>query len=268
MNLDVLYDIYNNSISKNKLTKADFKAKFKEKSYNIFLYQDKAFFIRDKNVILLLCVKEDYKNQGIGSSLLKKCEEDIKREGYNRAKLGVLSNNAFLKGVPFQTNEFMFFDNRGYEDTKIISDNLFSVDMNFKTNPDVTVEYLKSKDYPMFKMYYDLYDYKLLDNIDMEKPIIIARDKSQYIGFCQIDEIRFADFEDKIGLVTNLFILPKYRKTEEGYSILEFIKNEFKNKEIKNFEIINFNSSLLEKNISGKEYVKYYVGSKDLHGER
>ena len=32
MNLDVLYDIYNNSISKNKLTKADFKAKFKEKS--------------------------------------------------------------------------------------------------------------------------------------------------------------------------------------------------------------------------------------------
>ena len=30
MNLDVLYDIYNNRISKNKLTKADFKANFKE----------------------------------------------------------------------------------------------------------------------------------------------------------------------------------------------------------------------------------------------
>ena len=41
--------------------------------------------------------------------------------------------------------------------------------------------------------------------------------------------------------------IPKYRKTEEGYSLLEFIKNEYKNKEIKNFEIINFNSSLLEK---------------------
>ena len=55
--------------------------------------------IVNKNTILLLVVDKDYRNRGIGTDLLNKCEELIIKNGFNEIKLGV-GFNYLMPGVP------------------------------------------------------------------------------------------------------------------------------------------------------------------------
>ena len=48
-----------------------------------------AVAIVNKNTIYLLCVDKKYRNQGIGNSLLKECEDFIKQNGYDNIVVGV-----------------------------------------------------------------------------------------------------------------------------------------------------------------------------------
>lgn len=56
-----------------------------------------------KNTILLLVVDEKYRNRGIGSELLKQCEETILGSGYDNAVLGV-GSDYLMPGVPTRKN--------------------------------------------------------------------------------------------------------------------------------------------------------------------
>ena len=83
-----------------------------------------------KNTILLLCVEEAYRNQGIGSRLLKQSEEIIRDAGYDEAVVGV-GEDYLTPGVPTSKryapaeNERLsedvneaassFFEKRGYQ---------------------------------------------------------------------------------------------------------------------------------------------------------
>jgi len=83
-----------------------------------------------KNTILLLCVEEAYRNQGIGSRLLKQSEEIIRDAGYDEAVVGV-GDEYLTPGVPTSKryapaeNERLsegvneaassFFEKRGYQ---------------------------------------------------------------------------------------------------------------------------------------------------------
>lgn len=55
--------------------------------------------IVNKNTILLLVVDKNYRNQGIGTDLLNKCEDLIIKNGFNEIKLGV-GFNYLMPGVP------------------------------------------------------------------------------------------------------------------------------------------------------------------------
>lgn len=57
------------------------------------------FAIVNQNTILLLIVSEDYRNQGIGSKLLDKCEKSILSKGYDKVILGV-GFDYLMPGVP------------------------------------------------------------------------------------------------------------------------------------------------------------------------
>lgn len=83
-----------------------------------------------QNAILLLVVDETYRNRGIGSELLKQCEETILDSGYDHAVLGV-GFDYLMPGVPTskkyaesvhenlcpEVNDqaSTFFEKRGYE---------------------------------------------------------------------------------------------------------------------------------------------------------
>ncbi|MDE5696562.1 MAG: GNAT family N-acetyltransferase [Lachnospiraceae bacterium] len=86
--------------------------------------------IVNKNAILLLAVDEKYRNLGIGSELLKKCEDTIVNHGYDNAVLGV-GFDYLMPGVPtskkytesvhenlcpqVDDKASTFFEKRGYE---------------------------------------------------------------------------------------------------------------------------------------------------------
>lgn len=57
------------------------------------------FAIVNRNTILLLIVDEDYRNKGIGSKLLDKCEKSILSKGYDKVILGV-GFDYLMPGVP------------------------------------------------------------------------------------------------------------------------------------------------------------------------
>ena len=55
--------------------------------------------IVNKNTILLLVVDKDYRNKGIGTELLNKCEDIIIKNGFKEIVLGV-GFNYLMPGVP------------------------------------------------------------------------------------------------------------------------------------------------------------------------
>lgn len=85
--------------------------------------------IVNKNTILLLVVDKEYRNKGIGNSLLQECEAAIKKNGYNKIVLGI-GFNYLMPGVPtskkytssihenldsmVDDNASTFFEKRGY----------------------------------------------------------------------------------------------------------------------------------------------------------
>ena len=101
--------------------------------------------------ILLLVVDQDYRGQGIGSELLSECEDAIRRNGFNRAILGV-GFNYLMPGVPtskrwapsvherldplVNTLASDFFEHRGYEHAWGEC-NCFDMRMQLKDFPDI-----------------------------------------------------------------------------------------------------------------------------------
>lgn len=87
------------------------------------------FAIVNMNTILLLIVDKDYRNQGIGTRLLEKCEQSIISKGYDKVVLGV-GFDYLMPGVPTSEkytnschenldplvngNASSFFEKRGY----------------------------------------------------------------------------------------------------------------------------------------------------------
>lgn len=59
----------------------------------------------NQNTILLLCVNKEYRNQGIGTSLLKESEDYIKKQGYKEVNIGV-GYDYLMPGVP--TNKMVY----------------------------------------------------------------------------------------------------------------------------------------------------------------
>ena len=58
-----------------------------------------AVCVINKNNILMLCVNKEYRNQGIGSDLLKNAEQYIKQQGFTEITIGV-GDDYLMPGVP------------------------------------------------------------------------------------------------------------------------------------------------------------------------
>ena len=58
-----------------------------------------------KNTILMLCVSGKFRNNGLGTRLLKNSEEFIEKCGYNEINIGV-GENYLMPGIPMETKPY------------------------------------------------------------------------------------------------------------------------------------------------------------------
>lgn len=187
------------------------------------------FSLINKNALLLLCVIEQYRNQGYGSKLLMDSEEYIKEQGYNEIILGCGKNYLF-QGVPYDMeNEqkvYLFFKKRGYKadwesvDMTMELDS-FSVETAQIEKPIeyVSLRYANVKDQshlieavaevePSWCQYYRL----------TEDPILLACHKEEIIGFCILSTDSFFknSISDKVGGISCLGVIPSARRQGIG----------------------------------------------------
>jgi len=66
-----------------------------------------------ENVIYLLCVDKNYQGRGIGTELLRKSEECIAANGYNKVIAGA-GINYIMPGIPMNNGAHKFFAKHGY----------------------------------------------------------------------------------------------------------------------------------------------------------
>lgn len=71
----------------------------------------------NKNTIYMLCVDKEYRNEGIGSELLKESEEYALSEGYDEIKIGV-GDSYLMPGIPMRTKPY----NESLNEEKIYDD--------------------------------------------------------------------------------------------------------------------------------------------------
>lgn len=96
------------------------------------------FSVVNDDGILLLCVDEKYRNQGIGTDLLKRSEAHIFKN-FSEIQLGTSRNTYLLCGVPMNdfTDSHLFFIKHGYKEDWISFDMI--IDLR-KYNPISTFD--------------------------------------------------------------------------------------------------------------------------------
>lgn len=80
--------------------------------------------IVNRNTIILLVIDKEYRNQGIGTELLNKCEEYIKENNYEKIVLGV-GFNYLMPGVPTSDKEVESYNENIISDVTNTASNFF-----------------------------------------------------------------------------------------------------------------------------------------------
>ncbi|MDR0974627.1 MAG: GNAT family N-acetyltransferase [Ruminococcus sp.] len=137
MNKNEIYKIYTECFPK---LLANFETFFEQLGLDnnpskILFYEDKGYAIYQKNALLLLCVRQDYRRQGIGKKLLEDVEKEIFSE-YDKLILGHSTTHYLYPGVPeIPCNSAKeFFTKCGYNFTWDSFDMMLETDNNIWEN--------------------------------------------------------------------------------------------------------------------------------------
>ncbi len=157
-----------------------------------------AISLINENTIILLCVDKEYRNQGLGSSLLDESESYILDKGYDKLNIGA-GYDYLMPGIPITNKNITFFEKRGYYHGWG-KDECFDMDMslkdiNYNMNVDdsikgiiyrfATIEDLKeinncvSDAEPSFVEYYNN---KHLYEADNDQKVLIADKDKEICG--------------------------------------------------------------------------------------
>jgi len=120
--------------------------------------------------INLMFVDKNYRRKGIGSTLVKKAEEELKARGAERITLGAYSPNYFFPGIDVNAykDAVPFFESLGYEYTAPAESMNGSL-MNYQFPADFEEKLAKAnaQGYTFKKFSYE-YSFKLLDFLKEE----------------------------------------------------------------------------------------------------
>ena len=189
------------------------------------------------NCIRLLCVRPNFRGNGIGSRLLRESEEFIVRSGFDRAVLGGTDSGLFIgEVVPTDLPDYAsatlnsFFGHRGYRsesgcmEMKMPSENFDPSKLDIPPCPDgVSFVTAESGDIESLRRAVRSVDPEWVQYFTAESPVLIAKLDGETAGFCIIDENAdtvITSGENNVGSIGCVGVVPQMRKKGIGLAMV------------------------------------------------
>ncbi len=235
------------------------------------------FTVVNQNGILALCVLPQYRNKGIGTKLLHKAENQIKKQGYKHIVLG-LSNKTYLcQGIPYNNdyNPCDFFKKHGYSASWSSIDMVLPLDefslekIQIPSAPDsVIFRYAQKEDHESLQASVAKVDPSWCRYFDISKdPIYLAVEDGQIVGFVilVLDDLPFSiNFNGRVGGLGCLGVIPEKRARGVGLQLAARATHELKQK---GYHYSYLGYTWLEDwygSLGYKTYARFWMGEKKI----
>lgn len=189
------------------------------------------------NCIRLLCVRPDFRGNGIGSRLLRESEEFIAQSGFDRAVLGGTDSGLFIgEVVPADQSDYAsatlnsFFGHRGYRsesgciEMKMPSENFDPNKLDIPHCPDGTSFVLAdSGDRESLLRAVEAVDSDWVQYFTAESPVLIAKLDGETAGFCIIEEnidTVISTGKNNVGSIGCVGVVPQMREKGIGLAMV------------------------------------------------
>jgi ribosomal protein S18 acetylase RimI-like enzyme len=193
--------------------------------------------IRD-NAILLLCVLNNYRNQGLGIKLLMEAEKFICENGYYKVVLGC-GRSYLFQGVPKEYGAQYFFKKFGYRASWTSVD--MSIDFtkydvdnteNLKCSAEVYFRYANMQDKDnLLEAVGKVNSSWLIHYKDCKKQVLLAVDQHKIVGFEIISvcsDTFYKNELDQVGTIGCVGVLSDYQGVGIGSRMVNYGLSELK----------------------------------------
>lgn len=188
------------------------------------------FSVIRNNSIVLICVDPDYHDNGIGSRLLVRSEELIKKAGYDTAVLG-RNPYSFFMGAVIDNFSHKFFMRHGYyayngclSMAAQLDDDLFIQSQNIQ-HPDDLKILIDSCDEEEAEQAVRNVEPKWLDSYKRSGHLITAYIGSRIVGFSCISitaDTLISEENEKIAVIDYIGVLKNFRNMGIGSALLDY----------------------------------------------
>ena len=278
--INILHYLYNNSFDLVKMTKDNFVKRLYWNNIKKIYYLAEinnvviGYLIIVNNSILLLIVDEKHKNKGIGSNLLQKAEEEIKKY-YD--KINLVAPDCFLCGVPMdsKSNYHKWFEKKGFVydwtpfDMTVDLEKYLYKEEDIWCNLDGTeFKWLERNSDELLSCYNSVNEtengwgeYYIKDNIEA---IIAIKDKEVIGGVIVPSYCIFDESLKETGSFGVIWVHKKFR--DKGIGMKLYHKSLYELKK-RGYKICHIGYTYLDafySTLGGKKYINYWIGEKKI----
>ena len=273
--LKLMYDCFRKAFSEFNLSFEMFKHKLKWGKNTYLTRYDKdtllGFAIVRDNNLCCLCVDPLYQGKGIGTSLLKEAEKQVKEAGHNRINLG----GGFFLACPLRGKEINdnFFSRRGYIGKTTCYEmkmNLNDFDINnVSINLNIDNVIFKYNDHP-FNEVTDAVakvQKEWVKFFHNNGSCFIAEKKGKVVGFCNTsfdDPTLVSSVDAQVGNVGCVGVIPSARKAGIGLAMVAYATEELKKHGCTIGHIHYTDLERWYSKLGYKTYINYWFGYKRI----
>ena len=241
-----LFEIFNKCYPELPMNEQVLATLLGEEPYEVIRQEEQekvvGYSIVRENRILLLCVAPEEQGKGIGSSLVKKSEEYIKKMGYDTVVLGGFSSRLFLGATVdeegYENKHHAFFESLGYQANDGCCEMYMDLkgfrleDVKVPVNPaGVSFGYYTDSDRTELYEAVAQVDKEWVQYFQNDAPVYIAKENGKVIGFAILgyDDITLrSSGANRMGNTGCVGVVPSMRKGGVGLAMVAHAAQELK----------------------------------------
>lgn len=213
------FEIFKSCFPEYRLTEALFNELIEKDNCSIFREEGAVAYINGKK-LALLAVAPEFRNNGAGTRLLKRCEEHIKSEGYDGAYLC-----GFFPGLPIDSREF--FIKHGYETLgNFVEMGMDIADFRARVcsvSDDVSFGFFKGSHDDLLRAVAEVEE-EWVQYFTNDETVFCGFRNGELASFCIVDEnvsCLLSDGKAKVGSIGCVGTRPRFRSQGIGLCMVE-----------------------------------------------